>query len=403
VAEPKTQRALGKASQTLDIAVLAPREVTRYIRPTTQAMLWGRAAGRCEFAGHNRPLWKSSVTQEPVNIAQTAHIYSFSPAGPRGNLGVSDEQLNSIDNLILVCHECHRKIDQEKDGGRYTAALLQEMKADHERRIEIVTGIAADKKSHVLLYGANIGDHSSPLNSSEAAAALVPSHYPAEAEPIALGTINSSFGERDTTFWEAESANLRRLFERRVRERLAVGEIHHLSVFALAPQPLLVLLGTLLGDIVKADVYQRHREPQGWAWPRSESVEPFLVHEPADLSGPPALVLSLSATVTPDRILSVLGPGSTTWMVTTGLPHNDFVKSREQLSQFRTLLRPLLDRIKATHGQITPLHVFPVAPVSLAIELGRVRMPKADMPWHIYDQVNGLGGFINALSIPTGG
>jgi len=36
------------------------------------------------------------------------------------------------------------------------------------------------------------------------------------------------------------------------------------------------------------------------------------------------------------------------------------------------------------------------------VEFGRVRMPKADMPWLIYDQVNARGGFIPALSIPEG-
>ena len=40
--------------------------------------------------------------------------------------------------------------------------------------------------------------------------------------------------------------------------------------------------------------------------------------------------------------------------------------------------------------------------MSLAIELGRIRMPKAEMPWHVYDQVNALGGFVRALSFPTG-
>jgi len=42
-------------------------------------------------------------------------------------------------------------------------------------------------------------------------------------------------------------------------------------------------------------------------------------------------------------------------------------------------------------------------PVSLAVELGRVRLPKADMPWLLYDQVNARGGFIRALTIPEGG
>jgi SMODS-associated and fused to various effectors sensor domain len=51
------------------------------------------------------------------------------------------------------------------------------------------------------------------------------------------------------------------------------------------------------------------------------------------------------------------------------------------------------------HGQDTLLHVFPVMPVSLAVELGRARSPKAEMPWRVYDQVSALGGFVPALEI----
>jgi hypothetical protein len=38
-------------------------------------------------------------------------------------------------------------------------------------------------------------------------------------------------------------------------------------------------------------------------------------------------------------------------------------------------------------------------PVSAAIDLGRVRMPKAEMPWCIYDHNNKSGAFVKALSI----
>ncbi|MEQ1871180.1 MAG: hypothetical protein ABL961_14285 [Vicinamibacterales bacterium] len=43
--------------------------------------------------------------------------------------------------------------------------------------------------------------------------------------------------------------------------------------------------------------------------------------------------------------------------------------------------------------------MFPVMPVSLAVELGRARSPKAEMPWRIYDQVGTLGGFVRAFGI----
>lgn len=380
-----------------------PRPVpTREIRRTDEAILWGRSAGRCQFAGCNRILSRSSVTQEQVNVAQKAHIYSFSPTGPRGHNGIASRDLNTVANLMLVCHECHEKIDQAPDGGRYTVVVLREMKAQHERRIEIVAGIAPGRGSHVLFYGANTGDHSACMSFNEAAGAMFPDRYPAEATPLFLGTVNSSFTDRTPEFWQIEADNLRSQFERRVRERIAIRAIDHLSVFALAPQPLLVLLGSFLGDITPADVYQRHREPPTWAWPAGVTTLAFDVKEPSSVTGTPALVLSLSATVTADRIKAVLGPDTSIWTVTVPSPHNDLTKTRAQLSQFRTLLRSLLDRIKAAHGQTATLHVFPVASASMAVETGRVRMPKADMPWRVYDQVNARGGFISALSIPYG-
>jgi hypothetical protein len=377
-------------------------EVKRSIPVPVQCMLWGRAAGRCEFAGCNKALWKSSVTQEQVNTAQKAHIYSFSAGGPRGNRGIAEEDLNCLANLLLVCHECHQKIDDKRDGGRYTVSLLKQMKFEHEQRIEQTTGIITSKRSHILMYGANIGDHSSPLKYDDAASALFPARYPASDTPVNLMTVNSSLVERDSEYWLVEAKALRRKFNQRVRERIAIGDIDHVSVFAVAPQALLILLGTLLGDIVPADVYQRHREPPTWCWPATASPAVFEVHKPSCTGGPPALVVALSATVMRDRVTTVLGSDAAIWTVTTPIPHNDLIKSREHLAQLRSLFRVLFDQIKAIYGAGLPLHIFPACAVSTAIELGRVRMPKADMPWEVYDENTSRGGFAPALTINNG-
>lgn len=379
------------------------RDVTRSVKTSVQNLLWGRAAGRCQFSGHNRPLWKSSVTQETVNVAEKAHIYAFSPGGARFTDEISDDEINRLENLVLVCHECHEKIDARADGGRYRASLLQKWKREHENRVERVTGIAPGKQSHIVLYGANIGEYNTPLSYSRAAEAMFPDRYPAEDAAIELGTINSSFVDRDEDFWRAEAEGLRRKFKTSVAEALALRRIEHVSIFALAPQPLLILLGTLLPDLVESEVYQRHREPEpSWSWPHDVPYQSFeTVRRPN--GGAPALVLALSGTVTLDRICDVLGPLCSIWMVTVPVPHNDVVKSRKQLSEFRGMLRQLVDEIKTRHGQSTPLHIFPAAPNSVNVELGRIRMPKADMPWKVYDQINERGGFVHALTIPEGG
>lgn len=342
------------------------------------------------------------MTQESVNIAEKAHVYSFSPTGSRGNAEIDSDEINDIDNLMLVCHDCHRKMDKVQDGGRYTTAILKEWKSQHEQRIERVAGIAPAMQSHVVLYGANIGEFGAPLTYEATAGALFPERYPAHDRPIELGTVDGATRDDDPEFWSEEARNLERRFASRIHERMSRGEIGHVSVFALAPQPLLIRLGALLTDIVEVDVFQRHREPQTWDWLDKPDGNVIRVIEPSQKDGPPVLLVALSATVTDDRIEAAMGTPSSIWRLTIDHPHNDWLRSRSQLADFRHKARLLMDRIKAAHGQDTVLHVFPAAPVAVAVELGRIRQPKAEMSWRIYDQNNKLGGFVPALDLNTG-
>jgi hypothetical protein len=376
------------------------RDVTRYIKREVERELWARAAGRCQFQGCNRLIYRSPVTLERVNISEKAHIYSFSSEGPRGwgPFATNKRQLNDLANLLLVCHDCHKTIDQDISGTRFPASLLIEWKRQHELRVRVVTGISPNKKSHVVLYGGKIGEENSPLQAEMAMEAMFPDWYPAEEAPI---TLSMSCEHEDTTelFWQTEATHLRTVFDQQVRPRIKAANPNHFSVFARADQPLLILLGSLLTDKVSAEVYQLHREPFSWKWQSQSVNQCFQVKSPAKKLGNPVLLLSLSARINPDRVTSVLGTDVSIWEITLDQCHNDFLKAREQLSAFRDIARKVMVAISDEHGQTTPLKMFPAMPVACAVELGRVRMPKADMPWVIFDQNNKLGKFVKALEI----
>lgn len=378
-----------------------PSEVTRHIKSDVACELWGRAAGRCEFDGCNRPLYKSPVTQERVNIAQKAHIYSFAASGARGwgpfrkNRG----KINDAANLMLVCYDCHKKIDQDLSGVRYSAALLTAWKESHEQRVAINTGVSANKKSHVILYGANIGDQSSPLQPEAAKDALFPEWYPADERVLEI-SMHWEGRDRDLSYWSTEGQNLEVEFNRQIRALLDHSPSSHLSIFALAPIPLLMKLGALLTDKIPAEVYQLHREPkQSWKWSEGSDEELFRIVRPTSTAHPPALVLSLSDVVAHERVSAALGEERSVWEVTTKRPHNDFLRSRNQLSQFRTVMREVIVEIGRAHGKNTALSIFPAIPVACAVEVGRVRMPKADGVWDIFDQDCKQGGFIHVLTL----
>jgi hypothetical protein len=377
------------------------KEVTRYIKRDVERELWARAAGRCQFAGCNRLVYKSPVTQEVVNISEKAHIYSFAKDGPRGwgPFVTNKKQLNEVPNLLLVCHDCHKTIDNEDDGGRYPAQLLQAWKLEHEKRIAVVTGVNPSKKTHVLLYGANIGEQVSKLQPEAAKESVFPDWYPSDEHPTCVSM--SWEGKDDQpAYWKTESENVEAAFNRQVRPLIDRADPLHFSIFALAPIPLMIRLGTLFTDKVPVQVYQLHREPiESWRWADGHGNFEFLITRPAAVDHPPALIISLSDVVASERIKSVLGDKVSIWELTIQQPHNDFLKSRHQLSKYREAVRLLMVEIAKAHGKNTPLSIFPAMPVACAVDLGRVRPPKAGMPWIIYDQNNKLGGFVEALRI----
>jgi hypothetical protein len=252
-----------------------------------------------------------------------------------------------------------------------------------------------------VLYGANIGEHASPLSAAEAIDAIMPERYPTDRNGLVLGMINSSCADHDADFWRVEERQLRAKFTELVRPHLTNGARQHFSVFGFAPQPLLVLLGSLLSDIPQADVYQLHREPPGWRWREPAPTGPidFQVVAPPNDGATVALVFSLSATVVDERIHRVVGDAAAIWRITIAEPNNDLLRTREELALFRQTVRRVLDRIKAQHPSATVIHVFPAMPVATAVELGRVFMPKADLPLQVYDENRKLRGFAPAILI----
>lgn len=206
-----------------------------HIKDWVKFCLWGQASGRCEYEGCNRPLYRDDVTQAEFNSAYIAHIVADRPGGPRGDATLSEQLKGELSNLMLLCDEHHRLVDRVDVEG-HPVERLREMKRRHEDRVEIAADVDEAMRSHVLLYGARIGEHHAPLSYEEAARALLPHQYPASRQPIWLGLGNSSFEDREADYWELEAEHLRRNFKAHVVPRIASDEIKRLSVFALAPR-----------------------------------------------------------------------------------------------------------------------------------------------------------------------
>lgn len=360
--------------------------------------LWRASGGRCQFNNCNTPLWIHQASKGYMNKSYIAHIHAFSEGGARYDKIKSPLLEKDFSNLMLVCDECHRTFDDKSKEKEYSAERLIEMKKSHEERIELLTGIAPDMRSHVLLFGARIGQNASPLQFQSATQAILPNYYPSMTRPVEIG-MHSALEDHTESYWLVEQENLVARFKSEVEYLKGKHQTQHFSIFGLAPQPLLIKLGTLLSDLYDAEVYQLHREPKTWKWLDHEQDVKHQIVPGTRETKHVALKLELSATITNDRIKNVLGEECSIWSITHNNPNNDYLKSRLHLQDFRQVVRKAFDQIKACHGENAILHVFPAMPVSAAIEFGRVWMPKADLPMTIYDQNRKNYGFTKTIKI----
>jgi hypothetical protein len=367
-----------------------------------QVALWARAGGRCEYRGCNEDLIGDLIAgREDGKFGFIAHIVADSEGGPRGDPVRSPTLARDLKNLMLLCAKHHKSVDVDYLADHSESVLL-EMKAEHEDRVAIVIGMAEERAAHVLRFAADIGQRDALVSAQSIFMAMPPDRHPAERRTIDIELVGCAYADHEEAYWTIQQENLRRVFVRKVKERIEQREIRQLSVFALAPQPLLIELGHLLGDIVPVMVHQRYREPPTWRW---QPDQPAIAFRIGDYSGPAdvtvALKLALSATVADDRIRAVVGENAAIWSLTAESPHNDIMRRPDDLVAFKVHLRRLFDRIKFIHGENAIINVFPALPNSAAVEVGRVRMPKADLPLHIYDQNRSVGSFIPTLKITS--
>lgn len=364
-------------------------------------LVWARSAGRCQFDGCNADLTRHLVAgNRRANKGYKAHIIGSSAAGPRGDAVKSKELGKDPDNVMLLCDGCHREIDKE-NSEKYPEEVLRAMKRRHENWIEKAVALKPDSQSHVLRFTNRIESNETAIPYDMCIQALMGiGKTPARHEPIDLKMGMPASKDSEEEFWVSEPQDLQKFYNRRIEGIFSEGKVRHLSVFGFGPMPLLMKLGQLLPDLHDIDVFIRHREPTpSWSWREGPALlAPSLIEGPAG-HGRVGLKISITDKITDDRIIQAIGAEDLSiWEITCAAPGHDVVKTREDLSKFREVVRHTFNRIKEVHGENVEVMVFPAAPAACCIEFGRVWQPKTHRPMAVYDQTKDLG-FVARLKV----
>lgn len=357
------------------------------IKPSVEKLLCVNAGGRCEFEGSNKLLTVDKLTQKVQDSGNIAHVIAASDFGPRGESALSEEERSDIGNLMLLCYECHRRIDHEQ-AGQYPVEKLLSMKEAHEKRIKRVTSITQVLSTHLLLFSTPIQKKTSRILLDDAKdAVLVSTRYPEEGIFEIRGD-ELACDEDDPLFMERVDSLTRDKLGPFIKEAKSnTGQaVTSLSVFALGTIPALVNLGYHIGDIVNVDIYQKMRN-QKWVWEsetgNSISENFFKINAPQTHQSEIALNISLSGPISDDHIKKVIGEEISRYQITIDHPRRNYLQTKSQLEHFERIWNLFLTEMR--EQEIKKIHLFCATPCSIAVLIGKSIHRKLDPEFLIYD------------------
>jgi hypothetical protein len=177
-----------------------------------------------------------------------------------------------------------------------------------------------------------------------------------------------------------------------VRQAVNSGDVEHISVFAIAPVPLLVYLGWCLDDKTPTRLFQKHRDQfVGWAWAdQSEPIE-FEVLSPErglDNSAEDVVfVCAITSEVNPSALPDEIAEAPRIEVRPLNASPDPTLMSHEQsLAKFAAQWRAALAAAESQYPNAKRWHLVASVPITVAIESGRAVMRDVHPPMTVYER-----------------
>jgi SMODS-associated and fused to various effectors sensor domain/HNH endonuclease len=388
------------SSATTNSNSSSPIQIARRVPTKTALILWVRAGGRCEFDGCNEYLLQHHVTLTDMNLGELAHIVAFKQEGPRGSDPTRSREIHDISNLMLLCPRCHKLIDDPATKDKYTRVTLVRHKEEHEERIFRLTAAKPERKTTIIQLLAKVGGQAVAIPKADIWDAVAPM-YPADPKGCVIDLAGLEDGSE--AYYSFAAEQITHAVDNFCAPGVLVEAPHHVSLFALAPMPLLIHMGRRLSNKIPLDVYQRHRDTQNWTWKESGPTVGYQLHIIREGTAPDrvALVLSLSASLDLQKLPAHVDETFTIYELTLGgqPPSPLFLRRRQDLEGFRATYHEVLAEILQDHGSLMSIDVFPAVPAPIAVLCGYELFPKVSPRLRIFDNDRRKGGWSFTLEV----
>lgn len=124
-------------------------------------MLWGRSGNRCSICRQELVLDPAETDDESI-IGEECHIVAEKKDGPRGQTDIDETKIDKYDNLILLCRNHHKMIDDQV--GEYSVDKLRDVKNKHTEWVRsTLSGYDSNKQRDDEYYAGIIDEFSTQV------------------------------------------------------------------------------------------------------------------------------------------------------------------------------------------------------------------------------------------------
>ncbi|BAQ21165.1 SAVED domain-containing protein [Corynebacterium glutamicum] len=367
------------------------KQLTAQVKMT----IWGRSAARCVLCAEW--LIGANYFWHGIPVGELAHIVGASSGdeAPRGASDLDADERALEENILLLCHSCHRVIDSKAHQDKYTVEFLTTRKQEHEQRVKEVTNFPTLRPATVLRVHGDVRGTPNRASSEQISTSLLSTGLTGLDADTRNGMFDIMLDHsiQDAWAWDAARSKITDVVNR-INEAIAGEDTSVIAVFAIAPIPILIFLGTRLDDKYETVLFPRRRidSASSWLWESSNLPQKrFKITSTSDASEVEdvIVILNVSGTIDTRQLpqgleqlpIVKIDPRDET-------PNPDFIDSLGSLNEFGTTWRILLSKIEEKWSRVQRLHIFAAVPITAAITIGRYRMRDVHPAFLLYQRTD---------------
>lgn len=340
----------------------------------TLKLLWGRAAGRCAVPNCRIELYIDKTEDDPiVAIGDIAHLHSHANSGPRADVSLVTKQRNEYENLILLCKNCHARLDGQKNEN--TIERIRQLKENHEAWVR---ASLPERGRSRMGWKAVVIEDQWPVDALNFDAALSPDYLIGNATRI-----NVSLGGED---WFAVAEKLRG----DIQALLQNGDPFEkrIALFPLARVSACIYAGYVLTNRPNVELFQYHRDNRTWAWPSCGIGEIAQISvtgttEPEHVF----FAFDLTARINLEPLIQGLA-GIRIIHIGVPSPSSRWLQHREQLRQLGITARDAFEETLSISSPSTMWHVIYAGPAPGAVKVGQQLSPTMTPKTLLYEYIH---------------